>query len=60
MLWPAVRVARALWRGVGEWVVRRREPFRVLAPRTLFPLSLTLVNRQHPSVQGLFVCHTNT
>src|SRR6478609_2760195 len=45
MLWPAVRVARALWRGVGAPLGRGREPFRTRAPRALLPSSLTLANR---------------
>src|SRR5262245_61760592 len=41
MLWPAVRVARALWRGM-------RRPEASGRPRRgrLFPLSLALVNRR--------------
>jgi hypothetical protein len=46
MLWPAVRVARALWRGVEETAVHKRESSGRLRPRVLFPLSLTLVNRR--------------
>src|SRR6476659_6757719 len=45
MLWPAVRVARALWRGAGAPLGRGREPFRTRAPRALLPSSLTLANR---------------
>jgi hypothetical protein len=38
--------------------VRKREPFRPLAPRTLFPLSPTLVKRELPATQTNVVCIT--
>src|SRR5712671_3848095 len=53
MRWPALRVARALWRGV-------RKPFRSGVP--LAALSARLVNRWLPDESGssdLFVCYTN-
>ena len=60
MLWPAVRVARALWRGVEETAVCNRESSGRLRPEVLFPLPLTLVNRRASfQREPLFVYHTN-
>src|SRR5215208_2846385 len=50
MLWPALRVARALWRGAlwrgaGDPAACAREALRARAPRVLLPSFLTLAKR---------------
>ena len=61
MLWPAARVARALWRGVGETAVRRREPCGCSRRGRLVALRLALLNDsfRFRGSQSLFVYHTN-
>src|SRR5262245_1486055 len=49
MLWPAARVARALWRGVEETPVRRREPSAGSRRGVPFALRLAL------TIDGAFV-----
>src|SRR4029079_17200644 len=45
MLWPALRVARTLWRGVGDPAACAREALRARAPGMPLPSSLTLAKR---------------
>src|SRR6476660_529841 len=62
LLWPALRVARTLWRGVRDPAACAREALRARAPGMPLPSSLTLAKRalRFPSEPCLYSIQTRS